>query len=44
MSPSIEEDVGARNAGYDYTIPGHVFIIKNDNPYSNQQEEAYTEV
>lgn len=43
ITPSIDEEYVTRNGGYDYTIPGHVFIIKNDDLYKNQQTE-YTEV
>lgn len=44
ITPSIDEEYVTRNGGYDYAIPGHVFITKNDNPYKNHPTEVYTEV
>lgn len=35
MSAAIREDFVTRNGGFDYGVPGHVFIVKTDPPIQN---------
>lgn len=44
MSSAINEAFVTRNGRFDYTIPGHVFVIKNNDGNKNQPTETFKEV
>lgn len=37
MSAAIREDFVTRNGGFDYGVPGHVFIVKTDPPIQDDR-------
>lgn len=44
MTSAMDEEFATRDGVYDYSMPGHVFIIKKDNVHKNQPTQSYIEV